>query len=134
MESFTMTRMITGHEVNECNQQLTIQTHDDPGAGGANHLYTITGFNAITNPSDAGYPNQCMILFQNGPIGEAGVNGITQEALLAVVRDRLECFQAGPYTCEANRVALAHINNALAALHTRTKERQQRGVEGTHQK
>ena len=37
------------------------------------------------------------IRFQNGPIAEAGVNGLTHEALLAVLEDRLVGFQSGPY-------------------------------------
>jgi hypothetical protein len=73
------------------------------------------------------------ISFQNGPIAEAGVNGLTQEALLAIVADRLRSFQAGPYACPENGDALAAVEEAMACLHSRTKARMARGVEGTHQ-
>ncbi|KVR99176.1 hypothetical protein WK29_30460 [Burkholderia vietnamiensis] len=72
------------------------------------------------------------MLFQNGPIAEAGVNGITQEVLLAIVADRLRSFQAGPYACRENALALTKIEEAQHWLQQRTIARMRRGVEGTH--
>lgn len=71
-------------------------------------------------------------LFQNGPIPESGVNGVTHEVLLAIVADRLRSFQKGPYACKANACALTHIEEAQHWLQQRTIERMRRGVEGTH--
>ena len=62
------------------------------------------------------------------------MNGITHEALLAVVADRLRSFQKGPYSCKANECALTHIEEAQHWLQQRTLERMRRGVEGTHEK
>jgi len=73
------------------------------------------------------------VTFQNGPIREAGVNGVTQEALLAIVIDRLESFQAGPFPSDQNAVALDHVKAALWHLKERTRMRLARGVEGTTQ-
>ena len=131
------TRQLTDHITNPANDRLTITVTDEPGAGGANHRYEIRGFNTETNTSrlekDDYFPAESLdILFQNGPIGTAGVNGITQEVLLAIVIDRLRCFQAGPYACEDNQRALVHTELALLALKERTKARMARGVEGTH--
>lgn len=95
-------RELTSHRVNPANDTLTVKVLDEPGAGGANHLYHISGFNTMLNPSDPfvaayGMPSQhSTILFQNGPIAEVGVNGITHEALLAILIDRLTAFQVGP--------------------------------------
>ena len=58
--------------------------------------------------------------------------GITHEALLAVLCDRLRGFQAGPYACKANACALTHLEEAQHWLQQRTIERMRRGVEGTH--
>ena len=136
-------RTITDHITNPANDRLTITVTDEPGAGGANHRYTIEGFDLRKNPSWDGDeidetewfdPCSQVILFQNGPIPERGVNGVTQEALLAIVIDRLRCFQAGPYACEDNQRALVHTELALLALKERTKARMARGVEGTHAK
>lgn len=72
------------------------------------------------------------IVFQNGPIAEAGVNGVTHEALLAIVADRLNGFQSGHYTCKENGLALKLLSEAIGWLHIRTTKRMERGVEGTH--
>ena len=131
-------RTINEHKVNPANDKLTITVTDEPGAGGANHLYMVEGFDTASNPSDPfvarhGQPaKHSTIIFQNGPIGEAGVNGVTQEVLLAIVADRLRSFQAGPYACRENALALTKIEEAMHWLHSRTLARMQRGVEGTH--
>lgn len=131
-------REITSHIVNPANDKLRIVVTDQPGSGGANHRYEIAGFDTATNPSLASEgiepKSKTTILFQNGPIAEAGVNGLTQEALLAIVADRLQCFQAGPYASDLNAKALEHVNAAQEALLSRTRERLARGVEGTHAK
>ncbi len=129
-------RKLNGHKVNPANDTLEIEVHDAPGAGGANHLYVIYGMDMQMNPSATDRQKdehtKTEIVFQNGPIPENGVNGITQEVLLEIVADRLRCFQAGPYACKANACALTHIEEAQHWLQQRTIERMRRGVEGTH--
>lgn len=128
-------REITIHVANPANDKIKITVTDEQGAGGANHRYEISGFDTASNPSALGFAEDNVhLLFQNGPILQKGVNGITQEALLAIVIDRLQAFQAGPYACTENGDALAHCLLALGALHSRTRARMARGVEGTHQK
>ena len=129
-------RKLTDHIINQANDKLVISVLDEPGAGGANHLYRITGFTHLpphTAPDCD--PRDCAdVIFQNGPINEHGVNGLTQEVLLAIVADRLRSFQAGPFACKANACALTHIEEAQHWLQQRTIERMRRGVEGTNQK
>ena len=72
--------------------------------------------------------------FQNGPIKEAGFNGISVEALLAIVEDRLLGFQSGVFNCRENAVALTKIQEAMMWLQKRTRDRLARGVEGTNVK
>lgn len=133
-----MTRELTGHKVNPANDTLKVEVLDSPGSGGANHLYHITGFNSASNPSDPwtkrhGQPAEhSTVLFQNGPINEVGVNGVTHEALLAILIDRMEGFQAGPYASPDNQEALDAMRTAQTALQRRTLARMARGVEGTH--
>lgn len=125
-------RTLTEHRVNECNEALQITVMDEPGSGGACHHYNVTGY----KPENGGIalPTSTLIAFQNGPIKENGVNGLTQEVLLAICADRLRSFQAGPYACRDNAVALTHIETAQMWLQKRTRERLSRGVEGTHAK
>lgn len=127
-------RKLTDHVVenDSANHQLTIEVRDEPGAGGAHHNYVISGFKDSYGYFDC--EDSAGIVFQNGPIKENGVNGLTHEALLAIVIDRLRSFQAGPYSCRDNAVALTHIEEALMWLQRRTRERIKRGVEGTNQK
>lgn len=122
-------RTIDEHKVNPANDKLTITVRDEPGAGGANHVYEVSGYSGPDIPEDSGYT---VIRFQNGPIAEAGVNGLTQEVLLAIVADRLRSFQAGPYSCKENACALTKVEEAQHWLQSRTLARMRRGVEGTH--
>ena len=107
-----------------------IEVHclDGKGAGGAHHKYSI-----VRKEIDAEKGGQLElghIHFQEGAILENGVNGLTNEALLAIVGHRLECFQSGPFPCEENAEALEPINKAIAVLEERTAKRKERGVEG----
>lgn len=121
-------RELTGHKVNPANDVLSVQVHDEPGHGGACHHYTIT----IPGDTKTPYPTTFGIPFQNGPIAEYGVNGLTHEALLAILIDRMEGFQAGPYASGDNQEALDAMRRAQTALQRRTLARMARGVEGTH--
>ncbi|MBP3412654.1 MAG: hypothetical protein J6K89_05280 [Oscillospiraceae bacterium] len=74
----------------------------------------------------------CHIHFQEGPIKEAGVNGVCDEDLICMVIDRMERFQNSPFACRENALAITKLEEALLWLHKRTMAREQRGVEGTH--
>ena len=123
-------RKLTDHIVNPANDRITITVRDEPGPGGANHEYVIRGDLDGDNSMGAW---QHVIQFQKGPIAENGANGITHEVLLAIVADRLRSFQAGPYSCRENAIALTKIEEAQQWLQSRTLARMRRGVEGTHQ-
>ena len=124
-------RELTSHKVNGLNEVLRIKVLDEPGQGGACHVYQIE-WEQIDTDGQA-KPALCRIAFQNGPIQEHGVNGISNEALLAIVEDRLAGFQSGEFACDENGVALAWIRKAMALLKLRTRDRIDRGVEGTNQ-
>lgn len=108
------------------NEALRIVAVDPPGPTGSHHAYHIS-------PASGRASAACFIQFQNGPIQEEGINGITNEALLAVVAHRLEAWQAGKFACEKNQAALDLTRAAMGAMASRTKERIARQVEGTHQ-
>lgn len=137
-----MTRQLTAHISNPANDCLKITVLDEPGSGKANHAYLIEGYNSDSNPQQMllGAELTCdndqegvVLLFQDGPISEVGVNGITHEALLAVLIDRLQSFQAGPYSCRENALALTKLEEALMWLNKRTQRRMAAGTEGTHE-
>lgn len=125
-------RQLTDHKLNGLNEAIKINVLDEPGQGGACHEYEM--ILDTTDLNVKGRSPAARISFQNGPIKEAGVNGISQEALLAVLIDRLRSFQAGPFACRDNAIALTHLEEALMWLQNRTRQRLARGVEGTNVK
>lgn len=124
-----MTRTLTSHKVNGLNDSLLINVLDEPGQGNACHEYQVRLWEK--DQEDVELAN---ISFQNGPIAEHGVNGISNEALLAIVEDRLLGFQSGDFACRENALALTKLQEAMMWLHKRTRDRMARGVEGTNQK
>lgn len=120
-------RELTSHKVNGLNESLRIMVLDEPGPGNACHKYGIDllGGESCSGPK---------ISFQHGPIAESGVNGISNEALLAIIEDRLVGFQSGAYACRENAIALTKLQEAMLWLQKRTRDRLARGVEGTSAK
>lgn len=114
---------ITEHEQNLANRLLKVRANDEPSHGGANHVYVL-------DPPEG---KTVVIRFQDGPIKEVGVNGVTHEALIAIILDRMRAFQESGYKCRENAIAITKLEEALMWLHKRTENREQRGVEGTHQ-
>lgn len=76
-------------------------------------------------------PKATQIDFQLGPVKENGVNGLTNEALLAILIHRTE-FLNSKFHCEENDEAIRHMKQALVNLEVRTARRITRGVEGTN--
>ncbi len=101
---------------------------DEPGPGGACSFYVI--FHNGSTIYDIG-----AIKFQKGPRNAPGSrDGVLDEDLLEIVRDRLASFQAGEFACHENAVALHYIEEALMWLNRRKEDRKERGVLGTYQK
>ncbi|MEN6339603.1 MAG: ABC transporter ATPase [Clostridiaceae bacterium] len=74
------------------------------------------------------------VQFQQGPRTDPeATTGVTDTDLLEMVRDRLQAFQDGTYSCRENGQALDHIEAALLYLNKRTEDRADRGVLGTQQ-
>lgn len=121
-------KTLTEHQINECNQAITI-TADEPNPqnGNASHHYEIT-----VHSKDGDTVQR--ISFQDGPIREVGTNGITPEVLLAILIDHLRGFQSSQFSCRENAIALTKLEEATHWLHSRTRARVARGVEGTHEK
>jgi hypothetical protein len=134
-------RLITDHVLNGLNECIMIEAMDEPGVGGANHVYRLT----LTSPAGGPPVRQIEINFQNGAINVAGHNAFSIEALQAINIDRMRGFQfqrnpdgsydytkPGKYASHENQMALDHMEAALMWLQKRTRARVARGVEGTH--
>jgi hypothetical protein len=141
-------RTITDHKVNGLNEAIEINAVGEPGSGGANVIYNLKLFPGSTKWVDETVSPlaELEIKFQNGPVGNS-FNGFTNEALLAVLIDRMRGFQgmllltpeqqANPasirkiFTCRENAIALTHLEEGLMWLQKRTRDRVARGVEGS---
>lgn len=125
-ENLTVTVKAPIRELEIGTKRFTkVIVHDKQGAGGACHKYTVEKIGEGYSPSLA------IVNFQNGPIKENGVNGCHNEDLIAIVIDRLECFQAGEFACPENERAIIYLKESLGQLNFRTQNRIVRGVEGT---
>jgi len=73
--------------------------------------------------------NSVKFTVQNGPIKEVGVNGCQIDELIyiatVVIRDLNRQFP-----CRENSIAITKLEEALHWLDARTKDREDRGVEG----
>ena len=112
------------------DQSISITCDDrDPGAGNMSHVYTVAvkpGPTPMSSDLDIGQT----IHFQHGPVAEHGVNGLTNEVLLAIVIDRLEGAQEGQFKSRYNALAITALQEAENWLSRRTLDRMARGVEG----
>ncbi len=76
------------------------------------------------------------ITWQNGPLSVDGVRreptGAFVEDVIAAVIGRIEYYQKSRFHGIHNAVALGHLYAAAEALAERTRDRESRGVEGTH--
>lgn len=107
---------------NDPSDALLVLAIDERGPGNANHEYLIQLKENV--------PYSASVKFQFGPLLENEFNGVSNESVLAVVIDRLKGFQAGPFACRENAIALTHLQDAMHWLHSRTRDRAFRGVEG----
>lgn len=126
METKKARRAIYSHliEADKFDSELYVEAIEPRGSGNANNIYHLSYRTPYLT-------NFLGIKFLSRPLTHPdGPDGITIEMLLAVCKDRLEGFQSGPFSCESNQIALDSINKALEALHSRTRERKARGVEG----
>lgn len=101
--------------------------HEDEYEFNAPHNFEVYADKGQAEPYLVG-----MVDFQKGPIKEFGVNGVTNEALLAMVICRLQHFNQSEFGCRENSIAIEKLEEALLFLKKRTDDRQRRGVEGTH--
>lgn len=105
---------------------------DEKGNGGANHVYLISG---VEDGAASNATVHEFIRFQNGARKmPESTHGILDTDLLEIVRHRLQCFQAGPYSSRENACALTHIEEALMWMNRRVEDRIERNVLGTNSK
>lgn len=78
-----------------------------------------------------------VIMWQNGPLGRGQerkpANGAFVEGVIQAAIGRLEFYQASKFACIENEDAIRHLQLAMLILESRTRDRETRSVEGTHE-
>ncbi len=74
--------------------------------------------------------NSIVFRLQKGPIKEVGVNGCQVDTMIEAAKMIIDGLNQ-KHPCEENAMALAALQSALEWLAVRTKNRTERGVEGT---
>ena len=78
------------------------------------------------------------IAWQDGPLGRepyrALPNGAFVETVISAVIQRLQFYQDSKYSCRENAIAITKLEEANLWLNKRTVDRENRQVEGTHEK
>lgn len=115
---------VFAHMVNKVKQvalgALMGQVHD--------YMYTVLKPEAKIGQDDSNTLGT--VHFQNGAPDVNGFNGVSNEALIAIVRHRLAHLDQTVASSE-NKRAIECLDDALAHLDARTLRRRARGVIGT---
>ena len=76
------------------------------------------------------------IAWQDGPLGRGKdrkePNGAFVETVIAAAKQRIEFYQDSEFSCRENALAITKLDEALHWLNHRTKDREERQVEGEH--
>jgi len=80
------------------------------------------------------------INWQNGPLVDPDTKerreptGAFVETIIQAAADRIRYYQSGEFSCRENALAITKLEEALHWLNHRTRDREARGVEGTHER
>lgn len=109
------------------------------GSGVHAYFATMDVSDQYHGPSTAGLAARGLVFvtvaeiqFQHGPRTNPGSEpGVTEAVIYAILIDRLESFQDGPFACEENAEQLEHLRACLRITRERAEKRRARGVLGT---
>lgn len=105
-------------------------TDGQAGREKAADFYLLEGF--LTQGFGGSKPQRGLLVqFQDGPIKEVGLTGVTIESLLAVCGHRLRNINVDGLVCDENDQAIQLIDAALEQLKARTFRRLKEGTIGS---
>jgi hypothetical protein len=116
------------HDGHGLTERIHVIRADEPGPGGAHHLYQFY----VEAGSDNSERDMVGFLqFQKGPRNEEGSTpGVLTVAVLAALIDIAQDFQEGEFPSDENAAALYFMKRALAKYKERADKRAARGVLG----
>lgn len=114
----------------DAEDPLKIIACDKPEPDGAHRLYAVQFPNPDPNAAEEAKTLTMPIEFQSQPV-EDGINGLTDEVLLAIVMHRMQTKAKKRPKEPAFRAVFGACGMALQKLHVRTRNRSQRGISKT---
>ena len=96
---------------------------DDEVSFGAYHNYRILNTDNNVVLGD--------VNFQKGPVKDTGLNGISEDDLLAILIHRYTFFQNSGLPCRENAIILTKLEECLMWSKKRKEDRESRNVEST---
>jgi len=104
-------------------QELEAQNHTDENGNPAGGYVRGRGFD---------------IQWQDGPLGRGEdrkqPNGAFVEGVIQAALQRVVYYQNSKFACKENAQAILRLQEAINWLNYRTTKREEKGVEGTHEK
>lgn len=118
-------RVVDSHKtagLDELTDALEIVSSDpDPDNGGGVHRYKVWAEGELV----------AALRFQQGPRGQEGSRpGLTSQALVSILIDHFQSFQAGPYACRENALVITALEEAKGWMIKRVIDRKRRQVLG----
>ena len=106
--------------------------------GAAGRIYGHNDTDAEGNPTGGHVAGRGFrIDWQDGPLGRGEEriepNGAFTEDVLRAVVTRFEYFQQSKFACRENALVITKLEEAIHWIQHRTRAREARGVEGTHE-
>lgn len=125
-------RELFDHKNNKFNREcIKVETADLRASDSAHHAYKISvEVKAQTSNETDQTVHEVVLQFQNGGLKEVGANGITDQALIAVVLDRMRSFNEGQFRCRENSMIITKLEEAMLWMEKRSNDRARRNVEG----
>lgn len=120
-----MREITTHHDGHGLAEKIILTADDVNDTNKASHLYVakIDGKEVLR------------IQFQEGPRDEPGSTpGVLDSVLLAIIEDRMNGFNAGPFSDRLNAIVATNAQTARLFLKERADQRARRGVLGKNVK
>jgi hypothetical protein len=130
-----MSRELTNDVLHNTKNDIVIHTESHGGHGEVvvrklQETDVSRSVYSIENYGTSGKFHCSVLPFQQGPIPEVGVNGFTNESLLAILIHRTKILNHHVPSLQ-NQMALEHLEQTKLLFEDRTKDRKTRGVEGS---
>jgi hypothetical protein len=109
-----MQRQFRSHAIDEVNRSLRVFSSDGPAQNGAHHDYLVEV--PVHPDHGGGYAGYTLRFHNPDHYADGAVNGVSDEAVLTIVADRLQCQSLAADPTGKYKAAYASVVEALSRL------------------